>query len=105
MEYPKQTNGIRFYKYYFHGIDSPITIEANNKDEARLILKSVVEKLPPKYQQSKVIGETIVIPLKCVSSKVVKGVKYIWVGEENARGGWLSEEAYNRALNSRKQKQ
>jgi hypothetical protein len=103
MEYPKQANGIRFYKYYFHGIDSPITIEARNKEEARLILKSVVEKLPPKYKQSKVIGETIVIPLKCVSSKVVNGVKYIWVGEDKAHGGWLSEEAYNRALNLRKQ--
>jgi predicted GTPase len=93
-----EKEGIRFYNYYFHGIEKPITIEARNKQEAREIAKTIMEKLPQKYKDSKIVGETIVIPLVGVSEKVVNGVKHIWVGEQRANGGWLSEQAYKRAI-------
>lgn len=104
MDYKVEKHGIRFYNYYFDGIEKPLTIEAKTKEEAREIMKSIRPKLSDKYRQSKVIGETIVIPLVGVSDKVVKGVRYIWVGENRTHGGWLSEEAYKRAIKYSKNK-
>jgi len=98
MDYPVEKHGIRFYKYYFLDIETPITVEAHSKSEAREILKSIKNNLSSKYSESKIIGESVVIPLKGVSEKTIKGVKYIWVGEDKAQGGWLSEIAYKRAL-------
>ena len=98
MDYPVEKQGIRFYNYYFHEIEKPITIEANNKQQARMIMKDIVDKLSDKYKESKIVGETIIIPLLGVSEKVVKGVKYIWVGESKAKSGWLPENEYRRQL-------
>jgi len=104
MDYQVEKHGIRFYNYYFDGLEKPLTIEAKTKEEAREIMKSIRPKLSDKYRESKVIGETIVIPLVGVSDKVVKGVRFIWVGERKVNGGWLSEEAYNRAIQYSKNK-
>lgn len=98
LNYPVEKDGIRFYNYYFYQIEKPISIEATNKADARIIMQNILPTLPEKYRESKIVGETIVIPLKGVSEKVVKGVKYIWVGEQKSRNGWLTEEQYRRAV-------
>lgn len=99
IDYPVEKHGIRFYNYYFYEVEKPLTIEARSKEEARVIMKSIVPKLSPKYRESKIIGETVTIPLLGISEKFVKGVRYVWVGEDKAQGGWLTEQAYERALN------
>jgi hypothetical protein len=104
MDYPVEKHGIRFYHYYFHGVEKPITIEATNKQEAREIMKDLITKLSDKYTNSKIVGETITIPLLGVSEKVIKGVKYIWVGSKS-RNGWLPEDEYKRQLAMSKRKQ
>jgi hypothetical protein len=95
---PVEKHGIRFYNYYFLGVEKPITIEARNKQQARDKMRDIISKLSEKYQESKIVGETIVIPLKGVSDKVVKGVRYVWVGEDKSKNGWLSENEYKRAV-------
>ena len=104
MDYPVEKHGIRFYNYYFYGVEKPITIEARNKQEARLMMKNIIDKLSDRYRESKIVGETITIPLRGVSEKIVKGVKYIWVGENKAHGGWLREDEFRRALAESKKK-
>lgn len=104
LNYPVEKEGIRFYNYYFYQIEKPISIEANNKADARVIMQNIMPTLPEKYRNSKIVGETIVIPLKGVSEKVVNGVKYIWVGEQKSRNGWLTEEQYRRAVAMSKRK-
>lgn len=98
MNYPVEKHGIRFYNYYFLGVEKPITIEARSKSEARDIMRGVIEKLSDKYRESKIVGETVVIPLKGVSEKEVKGVKFVWVGEEKSRSGWLPFDEYKRQV-------
>jgi hypothetical protein len=98
MDYPVEKHGIRFYNYYFYGVDKPLIIEARCKDDAREIMKSLIPQLSDKYRESKIIGETITIPLRGVSDKVVKGVRYVWVGEDKSRNGWLTELQYKEAL-------
>lgn len=98
MNYPVEKHGIRFYNYYFLGVEKPITIEAWSKVEARDIMRGVIEKLSDKYKESKIVGETITVPLRGVSEKTVKGIKYIWVGLDKSRNGWLTESEFQRAL-------
>ncbi len=98
MEYPVEKHGIRFYNYYFHEVEKPLTIEAVSKQEARETMKSILPNLSDKYRESKIIGETVTIPLLGVSEKVVKGIKYIWVGLSKSRNGWMSEQQYQHEL-------
>ena len=104
MDYPVEKHGIRFYNYYFYGVEKPITIEAWSKAEAREKMKSIITQLSPSYAESKIIGETVIIPLMGVSEKVIKGVKYIWVGLNKSRNGWLPESDYRRAVAESKKK-
>jgi len=98
MQYPVEKHGIRFYHYYFLDVKKPISIEATNKHEARDCMRRIISSLDDKYRESKIVGESITIPLLGVSEKVVNGVKYIWVGTNKSRNGWLEEGAYKRAL-------
>jgi hypothetical protein len=67
-------------------------------------MQRISSQLPPKYRESKIVGETVVIPLKGVSEKVVKGVKYIWVGLSKSPNGWLTEYEYKVGLEMSKKK-
>ena len=98
MDYPVEKHGIRFYNYYFHEVEKPLTIEATSKQEARETMKSILPNLSDKYRESKIIGETVTIPLLGVSEKVVKGIKYIWVGLSKSRNGWMPEQQYRMEL-------
>jgi|LauGreDrversion4_2_1035121.scaffolds.fasta_scaffold2196901_1 hypothetical protein len=98
MEYPVEKHGIRFYNYYFYEVEKPLTIEATSKQEAREVMQSIIPNLSDKYRESKIIGETVTIPLLGVSEKVVKGIKYIWVGLNKSRNGWMSEQQYRYEL-------
>lgn len=98
LNFPVEKNVKRFYNYYFLDVPKPIIIEAYSKVEARDILKKIIEKLSDKYRESKIIGESVTIPLRGVSEKTVKDVKYIWVGEDKVQGGWLREDEYKMAL-------
>ena len=94
MNYPVIKEGIRFYNYYFYDIKDPIIIEARNKQMAMEIMTDLLAKLSDKYRKSKIVGESVTLPVKGVSEKTVKGVKYIWVGEDKSKNGWLTEYEY-----------
>ena len=72
MDLPKFYNGIKFYNYYFVGMDKPIIIEARDKVSARIALNNIVDKLPEKYRQQKPCGETVIVPVRGISTKKVK---------------------------------
>lgn len=98
MSYIVEKHGIRIYSYYYYKLEKPIKVEARTKQEARAILDSIFHTMPQEYQNSKIVGETVVIPLKGISEKVVKGIKYVWVGEDLAKGGWMDEKSYERMI-------
>jgi len=65
------------------------------------MLDSIFDRLPDQYKNSKLVGESVIIPLKGVSEKTVKGVKYIWVGEDKSANGWMEERQYLRAISKK----
>lgn len=98
MQLPIFYNGIKFYKYYFEGLKKPITIEAYNKEEARIKLNQVVSQLPQEYRERKPFGETITRPVLGISKKTMNGKKYIWVGSKTSNG-WMEENELNERIN------
>lgn len=95
LQTPDEYNGIRFYKYYFLGIEKPVQVEAINKDEARKAMDVIYPQLPEAYHQSKICGETITVPLLGISQKKKDGKTYIWIGPKTA-DGWIEESKYIR---------
>ena len=85
---------MRFYSYYFYGLDTPVKIEALNKKQARMILENNFNSLPKPYRESKIVGESVCIPLIGISEKEEGGFKYVWVGDANSRNGWMEESEY-----------
>lgn len=98
MDLPKFYNGIKFYNYYFIGMDKPIIIEARDKVSARIALNNIVDKLPEEYRQQKPCGETVTVPIRGISTKKMKDKTYIWVGEEKSANGWLEESELNERI-------
>jgi hypothetical protein len=102
MDYPVEQHGIRFYHYYYFGIETPIKIEARTKHDARKILDTIQSSLPEKYQNSKIVGESVVKPIRGISEKTTKGVRYIWVGEDRSKNGWMDEDSYAEAISRKR---
>ncbi len=93
--------GVKLYKFWFAGIDVPVIIEALTVEQARATLDKIWRQLDERYQSSYVLGETHIVPLMGVTTKVEKGIEYTWVGydKNNNGSGWqdtgsLVKEAY-----------
>jgi len=93
MSYIK-INKIRFYCFYFEGLEKPITIEAPNKLVAREKLRSLRASLPDPYKFGKVMGESVKTPVYGVTEKTINGVPHVYVGLENSRSGWIDKKKY-----------
>jgi hypothetical protein len=74
FNYPVEKHIIRFYKYKLLGYENnPITIEANNKLQARQKLTYFLEKYP-QYQGIPVISESLSLPIFGETVKEIFGL-------------------------------
>jgi len=81
FNYPVEKHILRFYKYKFLGYEeTPVTIEAYNKLEARRTLTSFLQQ-HPQYSTIKVVSESLSLPIFGESVKIIGDVKHVWVGE------------------------
>lgn len=69
----------RLYHFYFEGIEKPITIQTDNLDMAKSLLK---QKLPslPEYSDKMVIDEKTEGLVTGVSTRVCNGKTMTWNG-------------------------
>lgn len=91
MDYPFRHDRIKFYRYRFLGIEKPVTIEARNRASARDMIERMMSTLPEEYKQSRIVGESVFVPLTGTTEKTKNGEKYIWVGETHSKDGWMRE--------------
>ena len=87
---------IRLYRYYFLGLPKPIIIQAYDKVEARATIDRIWGQLAKEYQQSKIIGETVSVPVFGVSTRVEGDKTYLWVGKEYSKNGWMESSEYQK---------
>lgn len=78
--YPVEKDILRFYNYKFLGYEeTPVTIEAYNKIEARRRLTYFLEK-NPEYQGVPVVAESLSLPIFGETVKIIDGTENVWVG-------------------------
>jgi hypothetical protein len=80
---------MKLYRYYFNGLDKPITIEALNKLNARAKLEEVCNTnkfIKEGYTIANLLRETTETLVVGVSNKIMKNIKYYWNGQ-----GWSKE--------------
>lgn len=82
---------IKFYKYYFTGLQKPVIMEAESKNIADSMLKQLEQNSHTKINMNLLEDIRIEVPIIGVSKKKRKGQDFIWVGKENTSDGWLEK--------------
>lgn len=82
---------IKFYKYFFKGIEKPVIMEAENRKMANDMLHQLGQSSQTNIDMSLLEDIRIEVPILGVSKKKRKGIEMIWVGKENASDGWISK--------------
>ena len=92
----------RFYKYFFLGIDKPIIMEAENKNDADQMLVDLQYKSQTSIDFNKLVDVRVETPIVGISTRKRKGNELIWVGKEYTSDGWLEKQEYDRINNLNK---
>lgn len=87
---------IRLYRYYFLGIPKPVIIQAHNKVEARSTIERIWSQLGKEYQASKIIGETVSLPVFGATIRQEGEEKYVWVGKDYSPNGWMKSSDFEK---------
>ena len=92
----------RFYKYYFLGLEKPVIMEAENKNEADKMLVELQYKSNTPIDINRLIDVRVETPIVGISTRKRKGNEFVWVGKEYTSDGWLLKEEYDRINNLNK---
>jgi hypothetical protein len=86
----------KFYRYYFKGMEKPITMEAEDKATADKMLIQLSINSKVRMRTSDLIDIRIETPLFGITTKKRNDIEYVWVGKEKTSDGWLELQEYER---------
>ncbi len=89
---------MKLYSFYFSGIAKPLQVQAASKQQARLKLQQLSSGgfLPKQYHNIALVGETVTTLVFGVNERILNGVRLVYVGEDNAKGGWINFEEFEK---------
>jgi hypothetical protein len=94
---------IRFYKYYFRGMEKPVIMETTDKATADNMLNQLSQKSNTQIDMRRLEDFRVETPIVGISVKKRNGEELVWVGKEFTSDGWLSQEEFDRIENLKKQ--
>ena len=100
MNFSFEKPTIRLYRFYFLGISTPITIQAYNEKEARATIDRIWGNLAKPYQASRIIGQTVSVPVFGVSKRIESDKTLVWVGKGFYKTGWMDIEVFKKKYES-----
>jgi hypothetical protein len=86
----------KFYKYYFRGLDKPITMEAEDRNTADEMLVQLSIKSKVRMKTADLIDLRIETPLFGITTKMRNNIEWVWVGKDKTSDGWIELEEYER---------
>ena len=86
----------KFYKYYFRGLEKPLTMEAEDKRTADQMLVQLSLKSKVRMKTADLIDIRIETPLFGITTKNRNGIEWVWVGKDKTSDGWLELDEYER---------
>jgi|694.fasta_scaffold02526_36 hypothetical protein len=100
MKFSFEKPTIRLYRFYFLGISTPLTIQAYNEKEARIAVDKIWNRLSKEYQVSRIIGQTVSVPIFGVSKRKEGDKTLVWVGKGFSKTGWMDIEVFKKKYES-----
>ncbi len=101
MNLPDEEKIIKLYKFYFAGIKEPVTIATYNNESARALLVDALRMLPREYGLSKVVSESVSMPLEGISCLRINNVLNVWVGMDFSKTGWMPKKEYLKKISNK----
>ena len=86
---------IRFYKYYFLGVDKPVIMEAEDKTTADQMMQKLKENTSVNLSAKNLIDIRVETPIVGISKRKRHNKDYVWVGNEFTSDGWLLQTEYD----------
>jgi hypothetical protein len=86
---------IRFYKYYFKGIDKPVIMEAESKDVADRMMQQLKQSTTANISAKDLIDVRVETPIAGISKRKRQNQDFVWVGKEFTSDGWLLQSEYD----------
>lgn len=86
---------IRFYKYYFLGVDKPIIMEAEDRLTADQMMQKLKENTSVNLSAKNLIDIRVETPIIGISKRKRHNKDYVWVGNELTSDGWLLQTEYD----------
>lgn len=80
---------IRFYKYYFRGMEKPVIMETTDKATADNMLRQLSQKSNTQIDMRRLEDFRVETPIVGISVKKRNGEELVWVGKEFTSDGWL----------------
>jgi len=88
-------NKIRFYKYYFTGVDKPVIMEAENRQVADQMMQQLKQNTTVNLSAKNLIDIRVETPIVGISKRKRHNQEYVWVGNEFTSDGWLLQTEYD----------
>lgn len=86
---------IRFYKYYFLGVDKPVIMEAEDRLTADQMMQKLKENTSVNLSAKNLIDIRVETPIVGISKRKRHNQDYVWVGNEFTSDGWLLQSEYD----------
>jgi hypothetical protein len=86
---------IRFYKYYFLGVDKPVIMEAEDRLTADQMMQKLKENNSVNLNAKNLIDIRVETPIIGISKRKRHNQDYVWVGNEFTSDGWLLQSEYD----------
>jgi hypothetical protein len=86
---------IRFYKYYFLGVDKPVIMEAEDRLTADQMMQKLKENTSVNLNAKNLIDIRVETPIVGISKRKRHNKDYVWVGNEFTNDGWLLQTEYD----------
>ena len=86
---------IRFYKYYFLGVDKPVIMEAEDRLTADQMMQKLKENTSVNLNAKNLIDIRVETPIVGISKRKRHNKDYVWVGNEFTIDGWLLQTEYD----------
>jgi hypothetical protein len=96
---------IRFYKYYFKGIDKPVIMEAESKDVADRMMQQLKQSTTANISAKDLIDIRVETPISGISKRKRQNQDFVWVGKEFTSDGWLLQSEYDEIEKLKQQQQ
>jgi len=87
---------IKFYQYYFTGVEKPIIMEAENRAMADAMLEEFGSRIGNNIPYDRLMDIRIEVPVTGISKRIRNGEPYVWVGTNRSRDGWMLEEEFKK---------